>query len=844
MSQGAGDSSLTATVTNAFTDDGDVQSTDGPLSGSGDTTVFHYDAMRQRTGIVGPDPDSGGSLHNRALRYTYDGDGQVTKVERGTAPSQSDSDWTSHFTTLEELDTTYNSLAQRVQDAFAAGGTTYNVTQYSYDSANRPDCTAVRLNPSIFGSLPSSACTLGTEGSNGPDRISRNVYDQVNRVIQVQGAYGTALQQTTATQTWTGNSQLATLADANGNLTTYVHDGFDRLSKIEFPSATTAGSSNTSDYEGYGYDANSNVTSDRRRDGNSFALTYDNLNRLITADAPTGTADVDYSYDLFGRRTQAQTSTQTLTWAYDQLSRNTSAGAPLGTVSYQYDLAGQRTRITWPDSLYAQYDYDLTGAVTAIRENGATSGAGVLATYAYDDYARRTSITRGNGVTTTYSYDGSTRLSSLAHDLASTGSDQTISYTYNAGNQALTRTGTNASYVYTPPTGYAYTPPNGLNQLVSNNAATLSYDTRGNLTSDGTVSYSYDAYNRLTAAGSATLSYDPASRLYQTAGAATTRFLSDGGEVIAEYNTSGTLLRRFVHGPGIDEPIVWYEGSGTSDRRWLVQNEQNTVIAVTDASGAALTINTYDEYGVPGSSNAGRFQFTGQMWLPEASQYDFKARMYSAALGRFMQTDPILQNGGLNIYAYAGGDPVNSLDPWGLAEFCFVREIITFGSDGTLTILDFIARCRNVNTQLDANTPPGDGEEREQRSIGPRLATRQALCMAGLNEDAAALAVYGGTYEQQDAIVGGTLSIVGTTIALGGPEDPLTWGVGIHLAEDSVTLYNQSSSVAATGQAYFNMHGMGGYGLNLAAQARHDFYTFPEAEPVPIPSRDGVMVPC
>lgn len=670
VSRGAGDSSLTATVAMAFTADGDLQSSDGPLSGSGDTTVFHYDALRQRTGIVGPDPDSGGSRHNRALRYTYDGDGQVTKVERGTVPSQSDSDWTSHFTTLEELDTTYNGLAQRVQDAFAAGGTTYNVTQYSYDSANRPACTAVRMNPSIFGSLPSSACTLGTEGSNGPDRITRNVYDQVNRVIQVQSAYGTSLQQTTATQTWSNNSQLATLADANGNLTTYVRDGFDRVSKIQFPSATTTGTSNTSDYEQYGYDANSNVTSDRRRDGTSFALTYDNLNRLITADAPTGTADVDYAYDLFGRVTQAQTSTQTLTWGYDQLSRNTSAGAPLGTVSYEYDLADHRTKVTWPDSFFAQYDYDLTGAVTAISQNPATSGSDVLVTYAYDDYGRRTSITRYNGVTTTYSYDGSTRLSSLAHDLASTGSDQTLSYTYNAANQQLTRTGTNSSYVYTPPTNYAYTPANGLNQIASSNGTAFTYsDARGNLTSDGTTTYGYDAYNRMVSAGTPTLSYDPAGRLSQTTGSATKQFLYDGSDVIAEYdNTSPTpvMQRRFVHGPGLDEPVVWYEGSGTTDRRWLVQNEQNTVIAITNASGAALNINTYDAYGVRGTSNAGLFQYTGQLWLTDIGLYSFKARIYSAALGRFMQTDPILQNGGLNIYAYVGNDPVNSIDPSGL----------------------------------------------------------------------------------------------------------------------------------------------------------------------------------
>ena len=71
-----------------------------------------------------------------------------------------------------------------------------------------------------------------------------------------------------------------------------------------------------------------------------------------------------------------------------------------GTLSYQYDLAGRRTRLAWADSNYVDYVYDVTGAMTQVRENGATSGAGVLAVYAYDDLGRRTSLTRGNSTAT------------------------------------------------------------------------------------------------------------------------------------------------------------------------------------------------------------------------------------------------------------------------------------------------------------------------------------------------------------------------------------------------------------------------------------------------------------
>jgi hypothetical protein len=53
--------------------------------------------------------------------------------------------------------------------------------------------------------------------------------------------------------------------------------------------------------------------------------------------------------------------------------------------------------------------------------------------------------------------------------------------------------------------------------------------------------------------------------------AGTTRFMYDGDRLIAEYNGAGTLLRRYVHGPGVDEPLVWYEGAGVGagSRRYL-----------------------------------------------------------------------------------------------------------------------------------------------------------------------------------------------------------------------------------------------------------------------------------
>src|SRR3546814_2994653 len=89
----------------------------------------------------------------------------------------------------------------------------------------------------------------------------------------------------------------------------------------------------------------------------------------------------------------------------------------------------------------------------------------------------------------------------------------------------------------------------------------------------------------------------------------TTRFLYDGDELVAEYNGSGTLLRRYAHGKNVDDPVVWYEGTGTATPRFLHTEYQGSIVAVTSNTGAALAINAYDEYGIPATSAGGLDQY-------------------------------------------------------------------------------------------------------------------------------------------------------------------------------------------------------------------------------------------
>jgi RHS repeat-associated protein len=662
MSSGSGDGLLTATSSATYDAVGNLFTTTDPLSR---VTRYRYDADREVVGSVAPDPDGAGALKNRAQRLTYNGDGNVTLAEQGTVLSQSDADW-ANFATLQQVATTFDSVGRKAQDASKASGTTYAVAQYSYDAASRLDCAVQRMNPAVFGSLP-AACTLGTTGSFGSDRISKTIYDAADEVTQAQTGYGTPLVRNEMTATYNVNGTQATLADAKNNLTAYFYDGFDRLSKTEYPSPTAAGTSSTTDYEQLGYDPAGNVTSRRLRDGNSIGYTYDVLNRRTFMDLPatgiTSDSDVTYSYDLVGHLLQAiDTNSHRATYTYDALGRGLSEASPWATKSMQYDLAGRRTRLTWQDGFYVSYDYDNVDEMTAIHENGGTTLAG----FGYDDLGQRTSRMLANGTSTSYGFDPISRLTSLSLAGGTNANAITLS-SYSPAGEIGSRVASNDALAWTQGAnanrGYV---PNGLNQYSTIAGATQGYDSKGNMTSSGGVTYAYNSKNQLSTGGGNSFYYDPIGRMDQASGSSVL-FDYDGANMISELNTStAAILRRYVFGPSGDEPIVWYEGAGTTTKRYMDQDERGSVTRITDASGATVALNSYDEYGIPASTNQGRFQYTGQSWLAEIGMYNYKARIYSPTLGRFMQTDPIGYGDGPNWYNYVGSNPVNLVDPLGL----------------------------------------------------------------------------------------------------------------------------------------------------------------------------------
>ena len=223
-----------------------------------------------------------------------------------------------------------------------------------------------------------------------------------------------------------------------------------------------------------------------------------------------------------------------------------------GTLSSAHDPAGRRTRLTWNDGFSATYDYDATGRMTAVRENGSL----LLASYGYDDLGRRVSRMLGNGTSTTYGYDGASRLATLT--LNGGGQPTAASFGYAPSGQIASRTLSNDAYAWAGAVdadrAYAV---NGLNQHMASGTVVPTYDGRGNLTAAGGARYLHNGENQLSGANGTHLYYDASGRLDQVTQSGL-GWQWDGDRPVTEFQGGG-IARRYVHGAATDEPLLWYE---------------------------------------------------------------------------------------------------------------------------------------------------------------------------------------------------------------------------------------------------------------------------------------------
>jgi len=218
------------------------------------------------------------------------------------------------------------------------------------------------------------------------------------------------------------------------------------------------------------------------------------------------------------------------------------------------------------------------------------------------------------------------------------------------------------------------------NRLANYNGQSVGSDGDGNLLSvplNGTLlgPVTWDARNRLTGAGDTTYVHDAENRrVSSTLSGQTTTYLWNRGarldQLLVKTNPDGSVTR-YVHGLGLLYEETTPAGGGSATTSFYHYNWQGSTVALSDASGNVIARLSYSPYGertVESGTVTTPFCFNGQFGVMTESNglLCMQARFYSPIFRRFLSEDPAGFSGGINLYAYTGGDPVNLMDPFGL----------------------------------------------------------------------------------------------------------------------------------------------------------------------------------
>ena len=190
-------------------------------------------------------------------------------------------------------------------------------------------------------------------------------------------------------------------------------------------------------------------------------------------------------------------------------------------------------------------------------------------------------------------------------------------------------------------------------RVLEGQAETFVYDSRNRLTQAGTTTYTYDAEDR---------------RIRKTESGVTTTFVHDPHAPLSRLlqKTTADTTTYYVYAAG---QLLYEETNGQITGYHF--DSRGSTLALSDATGFVVNRITYGTYGeIVATTTAPTtpFLYNGAYGVQtdENGLLHMRARYYSTELRRFINADPIGFEGGMNWYAYANGNPIDYLDPFGL----------------------------------------------------------------------------------------------------------------------------------------------------------------------------------
>ena len=454
--------------------------------------------------------------------------------------------------------------------------------------------------------------------------------------------------------------------DHKNQQTHYFYDELNRLRRIEYLNDNT---SETFDYDHFGdliLVSNENVT---------YTYTYDQMHRMTSKKDSRFGKSLEWKYDAVGNIDyKINYQGEVTDYTYDSTNRlvNLRNRAYL-QVNYHYDPAGRLLDRILSNGAKTSYEYDDNNRLKKLS-NTSISGTVSVNNYFYDNVGNITSIKDENdNLIATFDYDPLYQL--LSADYEKQDHDRTYSYD-NVGNR-LTETRGNDTIL-----SYQYNARNLLRSVQSNKneRRVYFYDDNGNRCAMFTLNgsekghslYNYDAKNRMISAEGIFFKYDVNDyRIRKVKPDNTIHYLLEGEHLEAMYDQGGKIIAKFLRGVIIDEVVsgYFYDEIGKKTNYTFHHDHQRSVVALTDRRGNIVENTMYGPFGEEYESSGGTeniLKYTGREIDKETGLYYHRKRYRDLDIGTFISEDPIGFEGGINLYAYAGNNPINFTDPMGL----------------------------------------------------------------------------------------------------------------------------------------------------------------------------------